>query len=156
MTGEQEVLSDLLDQLDRIARGVAEDRDVLDAPPLTTEAFAAMPAAARSASRALLKGFEQYVDTLQRVIRTELRLTGYRLKGMTPFDVANTAEELDQVGSATAFHALVKLRNELTHEYPDDAATRFARFSQALAGFAFLDDAADRVRRFAATRLPGA
>lgn len=135
---------------------MAEDRQVLGPVPTTIEAFAEMTPNARSASRALLKGFEQYVDTIQRILRTQLRITGYRLKGRTPFDIANLAEELDQVADANGFHALVRLRNELAHEYPEDTALRFARFSQALAGVPFLDDAADRVRRFAATRLPGA
>ena len=84
-----------------------------------------------------------------------MRVTGHRLKGLTPLDVAHKAEELDQVADAPAFLAVIKLRNELAHEYPDDAATRFHRFSQAVAAFSFLDDAAVRVRRFAATRIMG-
>lgn len=154
MTAEQEVLADLLDQLERIARGVADDRDVLGEQPRSLDAFVAMPALARTASKALLKGFEQYVDTLQRIIRTQLRITGHRLKGLTPLDVANKAEELDQVADARAFLDLIRLRNELAHEYPDGDATRFDRFSRAVAGMDFLDDAAARVRRFATARLP--
>ena len=154
MTAEQEVLADLLEQLDRIARGIADDREVLGELPGSVAAFEAMPIVARTASKALLKGFEQYVDTIQRIVRTELRATGHRLKGLTPFDVANKAEELDQVAHAGTWLGLVKLRNELAHEYPDDAATRFERFSQAMSGIAFLDDATKRVRAFAATRLP--
>ena len=96
MTAEQEVLADLLEQLDRIARGIADDREVLGELPGSVAAFEAMPIVARTASKALLKGFEQYVDTIQRIVRTELRATGHRLKGLTPFDVANKAEELDQ------------------------------------------------------------
>lgn len=153
MTPEQEVLTDLLNQLERIGRGAAEDRSVLGAVPTTVEEFVAMPPIARIASKALLKSFEQYVDTIQRTVRTLLRATGYRLKGLTPLDVANKAEELDQVSDARTFLALIKLRNELAHEYPDDAETRFGRFTQAVAGLPFLNDAADRVRRFATTRL---
>lgn len=155
MTAEQEVLVDLLDQLERTARGSLEDRDVLGEPPRTVEAFEAMTPIARTASKALLKSFEQYVDTLHRIVRTQLRATGHRLKGMTPLDVANKAEELDQIGDALTFLDLIKLRNELAHEYPDDAKTRFERFSAAVAGFDFLDDAADRVRKFADHRMPG-
>ena len=154
MTAEQEVLGDLLEQLDRIARGIADDREVLGAVPMSLEAFEGMPVIARTASKALLKGFEQYVDTVQRVVRTELRATGHRLKGLTPFDIANKAEELDQVAHALTWLSLVKLRNALAHEYPDDAKTRFERFSRAIAAIPFLDDATMRVRAFAATRLP--
>lgn len=153
MTPEQEVLADLLDQLDRIAQGIVDDRVMLGEAPRTLAAFEAMPPMARTASKALLKGFEQYVDTLQRVIRAQLRATGFRLKGLTPLDVAHKAHELDQVSDAGTLLALIKLRNELTHEYPDDAETRYARFSQALNGLLFLDDAAARVREFAQTRM---
>lgn len=155
MTPEREVLSGLLDQLGRVSRGCEEDLTALGDPPATLDAFEAMPPTARTASRALLKGFEQYVDTVQRAIRAQLRATGVRLKGLTPVDVANKAEEFEQVADAQRFIRLIDLRNELTHEYPDDAATRFARFSQALAALPFLNDVAERVRRFAATRMSG-
>lgn len=155
MTPERDILVDLLDQLDRIARGASIDRAMLGEPPTTPEAFEAMTPAAQSFSRALLKSIEQYVDTLQRTIRVQLREAGFRLKGMTPLDVANMAEELDQIADARAFRKVIELRNELTHEYPDDAATRFARFTRAVEALPFLDDAASRVRRFATTRLPG-
>ena len=155
MTPEQEVLTDLLARLERIGRGADDDRQLPGEPPASVEAFEDMPAIARTASKALLKGFEQYADTLQRVIRTELRLTGHRLKGMTPLDVGNKAEELGQVSDATVFLTIVKLRDELVHEYPDDAETRFHRFSAALAALPFLHDAAARVRRFADTRMTG-
>lgn len=155
MTAEQEVLADLLDQLDRTVRGAADDRAVLGEPPTDLAAFDAMPLIARTASKALLKSFEQYVDTLQRIVRTQLRATGHRLKGLTPFDVANKAEELGQIGNALMFLDLIKLRNELAHEYPDDAETRFTRFTTAAAAFPFLDDAAVRVRDFVANRMPG-
>lgn len=153
MTPEQELLADLLEQLRRIAAGAAEDQVMLGEPPATLEAFQSMPPSGRTASKALLKGFEQYVDTLQRVIRTQLRGTGFRLKGLTPLDVANKAHELDQVSDANLFLSLVKLRNELAHEYPDDDETRFFRFSQAIAGMPFLRDAMERVMYFSATRM---
>ena len=156
MTAENEVLTDLLDQLARTAQGVIEDLEVLGERPTTVGKFEGMSRVSRSASKALLKGFEQYVDTLQRVIRTELRATGHRLKGMTPFDVALKAEELNQVANAVRYFELIKLRNELTHEYSDDVETRFIRFTGAIEAFPFLDDAADRVRDFARTRLPEA
>lgn len=153
MTPESELLTDLVDQLDRIARGAAVDRAMLGDPPATLEAFGTMTPSAQSASRALLKSFEQYVDTLQRAIRTQLRFTGYRLKGLTPIDVANKAEELEQIADAQRFLKLIDLRNELTHEYPDAAHTRFERLLDALNALPFLDDAAARIRRFAETRM---
>ena len=155
MTPEQEVLTDLLTQLDRIAKSVTDDCEVLGGAPQTLVEFENMPMLARTATKALLKDFEQYTDTLQRVIRSELRVTGVRLKGMTPLDVANKAEELDQVADGPRFLKLVKLRNELAHEYPDNPETQFLRFSQTLAGLPFLHDVASRVRAFAATRLTG-
>lgn len=145
----------LLDQLARVSRGCQEDLVALGEPPNTLDAFESMLPPARTASRALLKGFEQYADTVQRAIRTQLRATGFRLKGLTPVDLANKAEELEQIADAQRFIRLVELRNELTHEYPDDPATRFARFSQAVSSLPFLDDAAARVERFAATRMTG-
>lgn len=155
MTPEREVMDGLLDQLGRVSHGCQEDLAALGEPPKTLEAFEAMAPPARTASRALLKGFEQYVDTVQRAVRTQLRVTGVRLKGLTPVDLANKAEEFEQIADAHRFSRFVELRNELTHEYPDDPATRFARFSDALDALPFLDDAATRVRRFAATRLTG-
>ena len=155
MTPENDVFDDLLDQLDRIERGAAVDRAMLGAFPATLDDFEAMTAQAQSSSRALLKSFEQYVDTLQRAIRTQMRVTGYRLKGLTPVDIANKAEELEQVADAQRFHKLVELRNQLTHEYPDNPEVRFERLLDVLDALPFLDDAAKRVRHFASTRIGG-
>ena len=147
------MLTDLLRELDRIEANVHQELETLGEPPKTASAIPKAAPIVRTASTALIKDFEQFEDTLVRAIRTLLRMTGYRLKGMTPFDVANKAEELELVENARRWQELIKLRNELAHEYPDDAEVRFMRFVGVLAGFAFLSDASRRVHLFTRTRL---
>lgn len=145
MTAEQEILSDLLAQLDASASGIADSLQLIGAFPTTVAEFEAMSTLQRVVSTGLLKQIEQLEDGLMRTFRTILKTLGVSLKGFYPIDIANHMIELDVIDDAAAWVAVVKLRNELVHEYPFRPADRFDRLFRAHDAIPLLRDATRRV-----------
>lgn len=147
MTPEQEVIADLLTAARALVASATETRALIDAMPGDDASFAAMTSLQRMATTALLKEFEQLQDTLNGLFRAILRALGVRLKGLYALDIGNRMAELGILDDPKAWVAIVKLRNELVHEYPIGSGDRYDRFGQAHAAFPFLFDAAERAER---------
>lgn len=147
MTGEQEVLHDLVEQLAATEGALQDSLALLGQPPGDVAAFGAMSLVQRVAATALLKQVEQFEDGLARTFRTVLRMLGQSLKGLYPYDIALHMMELDVLDEAQPWVELVKLRNELVHEYPFPPAIRLERLLRACSAVPLLQDAAARVRR---------
>jgi hypothetical protein len=104
------------------------------------------------AATAMLKQFEQIEGLLSGLFRATLRTLGVRLKGLYAQDIGNRMVELDIIDDADRWVAIVKLRNELVHEYPLGSSDRYDRFASAYDAFPFLFDATERARRVIAAR----
>lgn len=152
MTPEQEVLTDLLEAAVSLRKAAADALSMIDTVPTDEVAFDAMPPVARIATTALLKSFEQLEDTTNGLFRAILRTLGVRLKGLYPLDIANRMDELDVLDDPARWVDIVKLRNELVHEYPSEAALRFIRLCAAHDALPFLFDALDRAERLIRAR----
>lgn len=146
MTAEGDVLTLLLNEVDRSVEGLDVSLQYLRNFPEDVAAFEAMAPLTKLISSAMIKQFEQLEDALARLFRTVLKVMGISVKGLYPTDIANRMAELDVLDDPAAWVVLVKLRNELVHEYPFDAQSRFERVSQAYAGIPMLSDAARRIR----------
>ena len=144
MTPEQDVPVKLLGQFDASLRRIVDAEALLGVFPADIATFEASGPAQRVAAAALLKSFEQLQDGLARVSRTMLRSLGVNLKGLCPLDIAHRMVELDALDDAPRWLVVVKLRNELVHEYPASAESRFEGLRKAHHALAFLSNAAQR------------
>lgn len=147
MTAEQEVLADQLDAIEAVVSSARETLPLIGPMPLDHAAFRAMTPIQRMAATAMLKQFEQIEGMLSGLFRAMLRTLGVRLKGLYPQDIGNRMAELDIIDDADRWVAIVKLRNELVHEYPLGSSDRYDRFASAHEAFPFLFDAAARARQ---------
>lgn len=144
MTLKQGIFADLLVQARFLRTFVNEALMLIDELPRDEDAFVAMAPSGRVATTALPKSFEQLGDTLNGLFRAILRILGIRLKGLFPLDIAHRMEKLNVIDDPDQFVAIVKLRNELVHEHPSEAALRFDRMRNAHRAFPYLFDAAAR------------
>jgi hypothetical protein len=152
VTAEQEVLADQLAAIAAVVASARETLPLVGTMPRDDAAFAAMTPLQRLAATAMLKQFEQLEGLLSGLFRTALRASGVRLKGLFPRDVGDRMVELGVIDDAAHWVALVKLRNELVHEYPLGTSDRYDRFAAAFDAFPFFFDAADRARRMVVAR----
>lgn len=152
MTAEQEIVADQLEAIAAVARSAREALPLIGAMPADDAEFAAMTAIQRMAATAMLKQFEQAEGLLSGLFRAILRTLGVRLKGLYALDIANRMAELGILDDPDRWVTIVKLRNELVHEYPLGSSDRYDRFSAAHDSFPFLFDAAERAERVVAER----
>ena len=152
MTPEQEILADGMAQVEAISLGVTDSLDMIGVFPVDLRAFETFGPAQRIASTAMLKQVEQLEDALARAFRTILKMLGQSIRGLYAYDIANHMIALDILDDADAWVAVVKLRNQLVHEYPFGAAERFDRVSQAYAALPLLLDASRRVATYVRSR----
>lgn len=152
MTPEQEIIVDQLEAIGAVARSARETLPMIGAMPPDDASFAAMTPLQRMAATAMLKEFEQIEGLLSGLFRAVLRTLGVRLKGLYPLDIGNRMVELDIIDDADRWMAIVKLRNDLVHEYPLGSSDRYDRFAAAHESFPFLFDAAARAERVIAQR----
>ena len=152
MTPEQELLRDLIGQAERSTAGLAATAAMVGEFPRDAAAFDAMSPMQLVATTALLKQFEQLEGALHGAFRVALKMMGVSLKGLYPLDIGERLVELDVLDDGRMWLAAVKLRNELAHEYPFDAASRFDRARAAFDMATLLKDALARFRTFVATR----
>lgn len=133
MTGlaERETLADYLQAIREAAIGADEAIAALGRLPDMADGLARFDAGRRLASRALLKSIEQMQDLLARAVRVVLILEQVDLTGLSPRAIADAAEKLGMIPDGDEWAALVRLRNELVHEYPLSPDQRLARLRDA-------------------------
>lgn len=147
MTPEQEIIADLLRAARALTASAKDSLELMGEMPSDDTHFAGMTVLQRVATTAMLKDFEQLEGTLNGLFRAILRALGVRLKGLYPMDVANRMAELAILDDPKRWVAIVKLRNELVHEYPIGSGDRYDRFVDAHAALPVLFDAAARAER---------
>lgn len=152
MTPEQEIVADQLEAIRAITQSAHETLPLIGSMPVDDASFMAMTPIQRVAATAMLKEFEQFEGLLSGLFRAILRTLGVRLKGLYPLDIANRMVELDVIDDPERWVAVVKLRNELIHEYPLGVSDRYDRFVAAHGSFPFLFDAGERAARIVAAR----
>lgn len=148
MTPEQELITDLLERGATSAKGITEALSLISRFPATLAEFEALSPVGRVATTAMLKNFEQLEDTLASLFRAILKALGQSLKGLYALDVGNRMVELGILDDAQAWLDVVKLRNELVHEYPLAAKARFGRLDRAHAAIPMLDEALRRAEAY--------
>ena len=148
MTPEQEVLSDLLAQVNASIAALDDTLALVEPFPATLDAYEARSVIQRISGTALLKQIEQAEDGLARAFRAVLRMLGQSLKGLYPYDIAAHMIELDVLDTPEPWVELVKLRNELVHEYSLPSVSRLRRLIRAYDAVPFLRHrGASRYRR---------
>ena len=68
-----------------------------------------------------------------RLMPAVLKALGEEVAAMSAIDRFARLEQLGWLPSADAWAALRQIRNQFTHDYPDDAAERFERLQAATA-----------------------
>lgn len=131
LDAERVALAELLQALDEVADGFDEAFAVLGELPGSPAELQAYRASERLAARSLLKSVEQMQDLLGRAIRATLVIEQVDLAGLSPRAWADRAETIGALPSSAEWSALVRLRNELVHEYPLSPAQRLQRLSDA-------------------------
>ena len=152
MTPEAEILDDLLRQACRSRDGFIEAQNLLGALPLDLAAFNAMNAVARVASTAMIKDFEHLQEAMARLFRAVLRVLGASTKGLYPLDIGLRMVELRLLPDAERWVQMVKLRNELVHEYPNDPEHRLDRMTRVVAAFPELRETLGKIEIFVAEK----
>ena len=152
VTPEQEVLTDQLSAIAAVERSGRETMPLIGEMPADDAAFAQMTPLQRMAATAGLKQFEQLEGLLSGLFRAILRTLGVRLKGLYPLDIANRMAELGILDDPHRWVAIVKLRNDLVHEYPLGSSERYDRFITACDALPFLFSAAEHAHRVVVAR----
>ena len=152
---EQEILDRLLQRLDRLHLSVADDIAWLERPPSDLAEFATMASHRRSASRAVLKSFEQLQDQLARTFRVIPKMMGQDTLNWTARDHGDFMEKQGVFDDAADWSRVVKLRNQLVHDYPLDEQLQFDRLIQVLGLLPLLSTTYGRLNAFVRTDLPG-
>jgi hypothetical protein len=154
VSAELEILDRLLARLEALQVSLNDDLNLLETMPGTLAEFEAMAPHRKSASKAVLKSFEQIEDQLARAFRVVPKLVGEDTSRWFARDYADYMERYLVLDDAAAWTKLVKLRNELVHDYPLDPNIQFERFRQAVQALPFLKATNERLTRFVAVELP--
>ena len=123
--------------------------------PADLTEFDSMASHRQSAARAVLKSFEQIEDQLSRVFRLIPLLLGEDSGRWFARDHADYMERLGVLDAASAWSPVVKLRNQLVHDYPLDAQVQFDRLVEAIGYLPFLAEIHHRLAIFVRDVLPG-
>lgn len=151
LEADRDALAELLQALDEVAAGFDEAFAVLGGVPDDAEALQRFQASERLAARSLLKSVEQMQDLLGRTIRATLVIEQVDLAGLSPRAWADRAESIGALPSSDEWSALVRLRNELVHEYPLSPAQRLLRLSDAWTSVAALRGVHRQLRAYILT-----
>lgn len=146
---EQDAFFDLLVAIEDVLAGVSEAKQLMGDLPADPAAFAQLDVVQRTAARALLKCVEQLQDLLARSLRTLLILEQVEVAGLSPRAIADRAETLGILESSDVWSALVRLRNQLVHEYPLPRLQQYARLSDAWFGAEDLRSIAASITHYA-------
>ena len=131
MTPEFQALRDLNAAIDEVTQGIGEASDVIGQRPTTEAELELRTPSERIAARAFLKGIEQLQDLLAKVVRLVLIIEQEDLTGLSARGLADKAEAVGLIGDSSRWSALVRLRNQLVHEYPLSKAQRLVRMQDA-------------------------
>lgn len=151
---ELDILRAVISRLDRLHLSVAGDLDWLGGLPSTLIEFETMASHRQSAARAVLKSFELIEDQLARAFRVIPRLLGEDSGRWFARDHADYMERLGILDAAASWMPIVKLRNELVHDYPLDPAVQFNRFTEAVGYLPRMADTRERLARFVRDDMP--
>ena len=152
---ELEILHRLLDRLDKLAVSAAMDLDGLEGAPSELSAFEAMPARRQTAARAVLKSFEQIEDQLSRAFRAIPKLIGEDSANWYARDHADLMERFSVLDDAADWSRIVRLRNQLVHDYPLDPQVQLDRLLEAIGHLPLLAETHRRLAAFVRNELPG-
>lgn len=152
---EPEILRRLIERLDRLNRSADGDLAWLGQVPVDLAAFDAMESHRQSAARAVLKSFEQIEDQLSRVFRVIPALMGEDSGRWFARDFADFMERLGILDAASDWSRVVKLRNQLVHDYPLEAQVQFDRLVESIGYLPFLAETHRRLAAFVQDVLPG-
>ena len=153
-SAEHDILELLLRRLDSLRRSLADDLSWMGEVPETLAEFDSMESYRRSASKAVLKSFEQIEDQLARAFRLLPKLMLADTTRWYARDYGDFMEKLGVIDSAAKWSEIVRLRNELVHDYPLDPQIQFDRFKQAVASLPALQEAHRRLVSFVQVEFP--
>ena len=154
-TPELDILERVLGRLDRLQASAAADLEGLGNFPREPSTFEAMPAARQSAARALLKSFEQIEDQWSRAVRAIPKLMGEDTRRWFSRDNADFMERFGVLDDAGQWSGVVKLRNQLVHDYPLDPQVQLDRLIEVVGSLPFLAETHRRLATFVRLELPG-
>lgn len=124
--------------------------------PFHQQSVLAAEQAAPDASDAFLKRFENLVNHIQdQVWRRIVVEEGFRDPSeMSRRDIAENMEKAGLLRSTQEFVDVVRIRNRLSHLYPDDPARQALRLNEAYGASAILLDCIERAAAWLARRRP--
>lgn len=152
---EGQILDRLIERLDKLRASAASDLELLGEVPSDVAGFDAMPPNRQSAARAFLKSFEQIEDQLSRVFRAIPKQMGEDDQRWFARDYADLMERVGVLDDASDWSRVVKLRNQLVHDYPLEPQVQFDRLIEATGHLPFLVETHRRAARFVRIELPG-
>lgn len=152
---ELAILGKLIDRLDRLQASVADDIAWMERAPRDLAEFETMASHRQSASRAVLKSYEQIQDQLARTFRAIPKLMGEDTAQWFARDHADFMEKVGVLRDAANWSRVVKLRNQLVHDYPLEAQAQFDRLCEVLVLLPFLAETHQQLAAFVRTDLPG-
>lgn len=146
----------------RLAASLRRSRSRLAAVfPLSGAAVAAFDEATRTEADAFLKRFENLINHLQdQVFRLIVAAEAVREPaGLSRRDTADYMEKLGVIADSDAFFDAMRVRNRLSHVYPDEPARQAAQLNAAWMAADVVLAAASTTEAWAAARgfsLPSA
>lgn len=155
MSPELAIVDLVMERLTRLNASLANDLDWLGGIPVDLQEFETMASHRQSAARAVLKCFEQIEDQLARAFRAIPRALGEDTQGWFARDHADFMERLYVLDSAGSWSPIVKLRNNLVHDYLLDPQVQFDRFIEATEHLSLMTQTSQRLVAFVRDTLPG-
>lgn len=152
---ERAILSKLIDRLHRLHLSAADDIALMEQLPRDLAEFETMASHRQSATRAVLKSYEQIQDQLARSFRVVPKLMGEATAEWFARDYADFMEKVGILRDAANWSRVVKLRDQLVHDYPLEAQAQFDRLCEVLMLLPFLAETHERLTDFVRTDLPG-
>lgn len=152
---EKEILTKLLARLNVLSRSATSDLAWLEQVPSDLSEFETMASHRQSAARAVLKSFELIEDQLNRAFRAIPKLMGEDTRRWFSRDHADYMERFGVLDDAGRWSAVVRLRNNLVHDYPLEPEVQFERLIEAIGYLPLLELTYRRLADFVQNDLPG-
>ena len=154
--GERKLIQDALDAFALIQpRFASAAKAAANYLPTTPAKLLEIDQGGDLAVTSFLKRFEQTEDLSARMLRALLAFDQEDTRVMSNRDVAETVAARGLVPSFATWWQIVKLRNELVHEYPADLDTRVERVNKAWQYYEALRAIADTVIRELTAAIEG-
>ena len=152
---ESDILDRLIERIGKLTASADVDLTLIGEMPLDTATFESLPPQRQSAARAFLKSFEQIEDQLSRAFRVVPKLVGEDDRRWFARDHADFMERFGVLDDAADWSTVIRLRNQLVHDYPLDPQIRFDRLTEAIGHLPFLVETHLRLAEFVRIELPG-